>query len=77
MFTSGTVFGAVAGGFLIAQTIVWAGEIRTVGFKQWVRAGVTKSYAQYFSLLSPRQRWRLVSLWVLFGVEILVASSFL
>jgi len=62
-FTYKAVLRAVAVTFLLAQTVVWACEIRAAGFKPWLRANITKSYIQYFSSLSRKDRIRLLGLW--------------
>jgi hypothetical protein len=60
------MFGAVVGSFLLAQGVIWVGEIRAVGIKGWLRDGMDRPYAKYFSLLSRTHRLRLIALWALF-----------
>ena len=76
IFTYRTLLHAIAISFVVAQVVVWAFEIRGAGFKQWLRASATKSYVQYFSLLSRTQRLHLLALWGLFFVVIMLALIF-
>ena len=72
VFASKTIFSAVLVSFLLAQAVVWVGEIRALGIKKWLKEGVSKPYAKYFPLLSRTQRLRLIVLWVLFFAAYLV-----
>ena len=73
VFTYKIMFRAVVASFLLAQAVIWAGEIRAVGIKEWLKDGMGKPYAKYFSLLSPTHRLRLIVLWALFfAVTILI-----
>ena len=73
VFTYKTIIRAVVGSFILAQAVIWAGEIRAIGIRKWLKDDMSKSYAKYFSLLSRTQRLRLIALWTLFlAVTILV-----
>jgi hypothetical protein len=76
VFTYKIMFRAVVGSFLLAQAVVWAGEIRAVGIKKWLKDGMGKPYAKYFSLLSRTQRLRLIALWALFFAVTVVLLAF-
>jgi hypothetical protein len=77
MFTLKSIYHAVLGGWVLSQMVIWAYEIRAIGFKQRLRNAATKSYADYFRVMPAIQRRRLFWLWGLFFVGILLASRFL
>ena len=77
IFTSRNIIRGLILSWLIAQAIVWMGEIQLTGFRAWFQASNRISYIKYLASLKRSQWIKLLRLYSIFLICYLLLLAIL